>query len=128
MTEGSLKKILIVDDEPNIVKILAARLKAAGFDVITANDGLSGLHTVYRENPDLVIFDVMMPQMDGFTACQKLKSDRRYQDTPVLMLTAKTQEEDKNWGKMLGATDYITKPFDSKELVNKVKELLAIKE
>lgn len=122
--ERSAKKILIVDDEPNIVKILSARLKAEGFEVITANDGITGVHTVYRENPDLVIFDVMMPQMDGFKACQLLKSDPRYRDLPVLMLTAKTQEEDKSWGRMLGAMDYITKPFDSKELIEKIKGLI----
>ncbi len=117
-------KVLIVDDEPSITKTLGARLKAEGFEVTVAGDGITALHSVYKEPPDLIILDIMMPEMDGFETCQRLRSDPRYKELPVLMLTAKTAEEDKLWGEMLGAIEYLSKPFGSKELVEKVKSLI----
>ena len=117
-------KVLVVDDEPNITKTLGARLKAEGFQVMVAGDGITALHSVYKETPDLIILDIMMPEMDGFETCQRLRSDPRYKEIPILMLTAKTAEEDKQWGEMLGAVEYLTKPFGSRELVEKVKSLI----
>lgn len=117
-------KVLVVDDEPSITKTLGARLKAEGFEVMVAGNGITALHSVYKEPPDLIILDIMMPEMDGFETCQRLRSDPRYKEIPILMLTAKTAEEDKLWGEMLGAIEYLTKPFGSKELVEKVKSLI----
>ena len=117
-------KVLVVDDEPSITKTLGARLKAEGFEVMVAGDGITALHSVYKDPPDLIILDIMMPEMDGFETCQRLRSDPRYKEIPILMLTAKTAEEDKLWGEMLGAIEYLSKPFGSKELVEKVKKLI----
>jgi len=112
------KKILIVDDEKNIVDILKFNLKKEGFDTIEAYDGEQAIEMALREKPDLILLDVMLPKMDGFTVCRKL---RHTLSTPILMLTAKEEEVDKVLGLELGADDYITKPFSQRELMARVK-------
>lgn len=112
------KKILIVDDEKNIVDILKFNLKKEGFDTVEAYDGKQALEMVEREKPDLIILDIMLPEYDGFTVCKKI---RQTLNTPILMLTAREEEVDKVLGLELGADDYITKPFSPRELMARVK-------
>ena len=112
------KKVLIVDDEKNIVDILKFNLKKEGFDTIEAYDGEKAIELALSEKPDLILLDVMLPKTDGFTVCRKL---RQSISTPILMLTAKEEEVDKVLGLELGADDYITKPFSQRELMARVK-------
>jgi two-component system, OmpR family, response regulator VicR len=112
------KKILIVDDEKNIVDILKFNLKKEGFSTIEAYDGEQAVEMALAEKPDLILLDIMLPKMDGFTVCRKL---RQTIATPILMLTAKEEEVDKVLGLELGADDYITKPFSPRELMARVK-------
>jgi len=115
------KKILIIEDESQIVEICRDYLRSAGFSVIAANNGRLGLEAVQREQPDLVILDLMMPEMDGLEVCKTL---RKSGDLPIIMLTARVEETDKLIGLELGADDYITKPFSPRELVARVKTVL----
>jgi len=112
------KKILIVDDEKNIVDILKFNLKKEGFDTLEAYDGEKAVELAMNELPDLILLDVMLPKMDGFTVCKKI---RQSLTTPILMLTAKEEEVDKVLGLELGADDYITKPFSQRELMARIK-------
>ncbi|MCX6079293.1 MAG: response regulator transcription factor [Chloroflexi bacterium] len=115
------KKILVIDDEPKIVEICQDYLKASGFEVISARDGLQGLNIARREKPDLIVLDLMMPGMDGLDVCRNL---RREGNIPIIMLTARVEESDKLVGLELGADDYITKPFSPRELVARVRVVL----
>jgi two-component system alkaline phosphatase synthesis response regulator PhoP len=115
------RKILIVDDEPKIVEICRDYLQAAGYQVLTAGDGARGLSLARRESPDLVVLDLMMPEMDGFDVCRALRRER---DVPIIMLTARVEETDKLIGLELGADDYVTKPFSPRELVARVRTVL----
>lgn len=112
------KKILIVDDEKNIVDILKFNLNKEGFSTIEAYDGEQGFKMALEEKPDLVLLDIMLPKMDGFTVCRQI---RQSLSTPIIMLTAKEDEVDKVLGLELGADDYITKPFSPRELMARVK-------
>lgn len=112
------EKILIVDDEKNIVNILAFNLKKEGYDVITASNGLEGVEASFKEDPDLILLDIMMPELNGFDACKKI---REKSSTPIIMLTARAEELDKVLGLELGADDYVTKPFSIRELIARVK-------
>ncbi len=118
------KKILVVDDEELLVKMVGLRLKANGYEVISACDGKEGLAKAKEESPDLIILDVMMPGMDGYKVCGLLKKDTRFAKIPVIMFTAKAQVDDKKIGEEVGANAYITKPFDPQVLLAKIKELL----
>ncbi|TYQ14716.1 UNVERIFIED_CONTAM: two-component system response regulator VicR [Acetivibrio alkalicellulosi] len=111
-------KILIVDDEKNIVDILRFNLTKEGFSTLEANDGEHAVQVALDEKPDLILLDIMLPKMDGFTVCRKL---RETISTPIIMLTAKEEEVDKVLGLELGADDYITKPFSTRELMARVK-------
>jgi DNA-binding response OmpR family regulator len=115
------KKILVIDDEQQIVEICCDYLKAAGYQVVSANDGRVGLELTRREQPDLVVLDLMMPEIDGFEVC---KAIRKTGEIPIIMLTARVEELDKLIGLELGADDYITKPFSPRELVARVKTVL----
>jgi two-component system, OmpR family, alkaline phosphatase synthesis response regulator PhoP len=115
------KKILIIDDEPKIVEICCDYLKAAGFEVSSAEDGLQGLTVVRQERPDLIVLDLMLPGMDGLEFCRQLRQES---NVPVIMLTARVDEKDKLAGLELGADDYITKPFSPRELVARVRTVL----
>ena len=125
MPDESAKKILVVDDEPIILKVVESRLKANGFQVITAEDGVEGLNRARSENPDLIILDVMLPKMDGYRVCRLLKSDDKYKRIPIVMFSARVQTEDKAMGLEAGADDYMTKPFEPQKFLEKVRELLA---
>ncbi len=116
-----MKTILVVDDAPNIVELLRLYLEGAGFATVVATDGPSAVELHRKHRPDLVILDVMLPGMDGFEVCRAI---RREADTPVLMLTARTDDVDAIVGLELGADDYVTKPFNPRALVARVKAIL----
>lgn len=118
------QKILVADDEPNIVISLEYLLKREGYTVLIARDGQEALEAIAREKPDLVLLDVMMPKKTGFEVCQALRASDDLQAIKILMLTAKGRDTDIAKGLALGADAYITKPFSTRELVLKVAELL----
>jgi DNA-binding response OmpR family regulator len=119
-----MRTILIVDDEPEILRVLDHNLTKAGFVVITAKDGEQALDAVRRHGPDLVILDVMLPGIDGWDVCKRMKADPATAVTPILMLTARAEEESRILGLELGADDYVTKPFGLREVIARVKALL----
>jgi two-component system alkaline phosphatase synthesis response regulator PhoP len=118
------EKILIVDDEKDILKMLDYNLKKEGFRTILASDGEEALDAAVKEHPDLVLLDLMLPGMDGLEVCKALKKESKTASIPIIMLTAKTQESDKVVGLELGADDYVTKPFSPRELIARVKAVL----
>jgi two-component system alkaline phosphatase synthesis response regulator PhoP len=118
------KKILVVDDEADLVETIRFPLQMEGFNVLVSYNGEDALTQARKENPDLILLDLMLPKLDGYKVCRLLKFDERYRHIPILMLTAKTQEKDKLLGKETGADEYITKPFDIDELMKKVKAYL----
>ncbi len=118
-------KILVVDDEPNIVLSLEFLMKQAGFQVRTAADGEAALAAIAAERPDLVLLDVMMPRKNGYEVCQAIRANPDWQSVRIVMLTAKGREVEPEKGLALGADDYITKPFSTQEVVERVRELLA---
>src|ERR1700676_3320797 len=118
----SAAKILIVEDEPNMVSGLRDNFEFEGFEVLTASDGVQGLEKALKESPDLIVLDVMMPRMSGLDVCKQLKAKRP--SIPIIMLTARGQEVDKVVGLELGADDYVTKPFSIRELLARVKAVL----
>ena len=117
-----MSRILIVEDEPNMVAGLRDNFEYEGYEVITAGDGVSGLERALHDSPDLVVLDVMMPRMSGLDVCKQLKSKKP--SLPIIMLTARGQEVDKVVGLELGADDYVTKPFSIRELLARVKAVL----
>jgi DNA-binding response OmpR family regulator len=117
-------KILVADDEPNIVISLEYLLKREGYVVVIARDGDEALAVIRREQPDLVLLDVMMPKKTGFEVCQAVRADDALQSTKILMLTAKGRDTDVAKGTALGADAYMTKPFSTRELVQKVAQML----
>lgn len=117
-----MTKILIVEDEPNMVAGLRDNFEYEGYEVVTAGDGAEGLEKAIQQSPDLVVLDVMMPKMSGLDVCKQLKSKRP--SVPIIMLTARGQEVDKVVGLELGADDYVTKPFSIRELIARVKAVL----
>jgi len=118
------KKILVVDDEVDLVETIRFPLESEGFTVLVSYNGEDALNQARKENPDLILLDIMLPKLDGYKVCRLLKFDERYRNIPILMLTAKTQEKDKTIGLETGADEYITKPFDIDELLEKVKSYL----
>lgn len=118
------KRILIVDDERDLVDLLKARLEAQGFEVVTAYDGQEGLEKAKEEKPDLILLDVMMPKMDGYQVCRFLKFDEAFKQIPIIMLTARGQEQDQKKGMEVGADAYVIKPFDKEDLLKKIQACL----
>jgi DNA-binding response OmpR family regulator len=118
------KTILVIDDEPELVKLLDYNLSKAGYLVISARDGESGLAAARKHAPDAIILDIMMPGVDGWEVCKRLRQDPATAALPLLMLTAKGEEGDRVLGLELGADDYVTKPFGVRELIARVKALL----
>ena len=116
-----MTRILVVDDEPNLVELLRGYLRQEGYDVIAAEDGPTGVRSARESRPDLVVLDVMLPGFDGIEVCRQI---RRFSDAYVLMLTARAEEIDKIVGLSVGADDYVTKPFSPREVVARVKALL----
>ncbi len=123
MKKGDIK-ILCVDDEPDILEILKYNLTNEGYNVLTAVDGKSAIEIAYNLNPNLIIMDVMMPIMDGIAACEKLRSDDKFNDTIIMFLTARGEDYSHVAAYDAGADDYVTKPVKPKVLVSKVKGLL----
>jgi DNA-binding response OmpR family regulator len=124
MAEGISKKILVVDDEPDVASLLTLMLKSQGYDVITARDGQEALDKARNQNPDLILLDIMLPKMDGYKVARMLKFDENFSHIPIILLTAKIQEKDRQTGLEMGANDYMTKPFDTAVLLSKIKEML----
>jgi DNA-binding response OmpR family regulator len=116
-----VQTILVVDDEPEIVKLVRAYLERAGYRVVTAQDGSEALWVTRREKPDLIVLDLTMPEMDGLDFTRRLRQER---NTPVIMLTARVEETDRIIGLELGADDYVTKPFSPREIVARVRAVL----
>lgn len=124
--EGTGRKVLVIDDEPGIIEIVEANLEGDGFEVISASNGKEGLEKIKSEQPELVVLDVMMPEMDGWEVLRSLEKDETTAGLPVIMLTAKAADEDYIFGLEEGAVEYITKPFLPQELVNRIKITLMV--
>jgi len=122
----SAKKILVVDDEVELVELIQMRLEAAGYDVVVAHDGYDGFEAAQKQNPDCIILDLMLPKMDGYRVCGLLKANTRYRKIPIIMFTAKAQESDRVVAAEVGADAYLTKPFEPDILLAKIEELLQV--
>ncbi len=125
-TETAGRKVLVIDDEPGIIDIVETNLLGEGFEVVSARDGKEGLEKIRSEKPDLVVLDVMMPEMDGWQVLKEVEKDPDTAGIPVIMLTAKAADEDYIHGLEEGAVEYLTKPFFPQELVNRIKITLMI--
>jgi len=121
------KRILIVEDDPSVLKATSYILEKAGYEVLTAQNGLEGLRKAKEDNPDLLILDVMLPGIDGFEICYSLRTEPQTAQLPILMFSAKGQESDKATGLKVGADEYLTKPVDREVLLNKVAAWLSAK-
>ena len=118
------KKILIADDEQDFLAFIKIRLEASGYEVSTAIDGLEALKQVEKIKPDLVILDILMPKMDGYEVCRLLKFDERYKSMSVVMLSARSQDIDKEMGRLVKADAFVTKPINDQELLETIKKQL----
>lgn len=118
------KRILVVEDDPNTVRLISYTLEQEGYEVLTASNGIEGLKKAQEEEPELLVLDVMLPGLDGFEVCHRLRSEPRTAALPILMLSAKAQETDIATGIKMGADDYLAKPADPLEVVEKVRTLL----
>jgi DNA-binding response OmpR family regulator len=119
--------VLVAEDEPNIVLSLQFIMKKAGLDVRVAEDGDQAVREMEKRTPDVVLLDIMLPKRDGFSVCETIKGNAEWSNVKVIMLTAKSRDEDKQRAMELGADDYITKPFSTRELVDRVLELVGEK-
>lgn len=117
-----MKKILVIEDEPNIRELILYNLKTNGYEGLAAEDGIMGITMVHREKPDLVLLDIMLPEKDGYEICKELRAEGN--NTPIIMITAKTEEIDKVMGLDYGADDYISKPFGIREMMARIKAVL----
>lgn len=120
-----VRSVLVVDDEPNIVLSLEFLMKQAGFAVRVARDGEAALQAMEESVPDLVLLDVMLPKRDGYDVCQAIRAEPRWSNVRILMLTARGREIEREKGMALGADEYITKPFSTRDVVEKVKRYLS---
>ena len=125
MNSGPRHKILITDDDPVIIELLQVNLEFEGYDVITAADGLEAVERAARDSPDLVILDIMMPRMDGWTARAEMLKDPRTAEIPVIFLSARAQQADLRKGYESGVAAYVTKPFEPVELLDLIEQILA---
>lgn len=119
-----MKRILVVEDDSDLASVVVFRLQASGFAVTVAEDGQAALEQVYKEKPDLILLDLMLPKRDGVSVCNQLKREKKFCKIPIVMMTAKNEQRDIELGALVGADLYITKPFDTKELIKKIDELL----
>lgn len=124
MSKVDKKRILVVDDEIDILKVIKLQLETFGYDVITATDGLDGLNIARREKPDLIILDIMMPKMSGYKVARFLKFDEEFKNIPIIMLSGLSGDADKSTGTETGADVYLIKPFGSQELLDTIRKLL----
>lgn len=122
--EQPIARVLVVDDEPDLVRILEFGLKAAGYQVDTANDGQEGLKKARELKPDIILLDLMLPKLDGYKVCRLLKFDERYKHIPIMILSARTQEGDQNLATEMGANRFMTKPYEFAEILEHIKALL----
>ena len=120
-----MKKILVVDDEKQLVSLVKLHMEMAGYEVVSADDGEKAISIIREENPGLVILDLMIPKIDGWEVCRLMRAEPKTVDVPVIMLSARTDTEDKLKGFECGADDYVTKPFSPRELVARVNRLFA---
>jgi CheY-like chemotaxis protein len=125
LNSGTRHKILITDDDPVIIELLQVNLEFEGYDVITAADGLEAVERAARDTPDLVILDIMMPRMDGWTARAEMLKDPRTAEIPVIFLSARAQQADLRKGYESGVAAYVTKPFEPVELLDLIEQILA---
>jgi len=119
-------KVLVADDEKDIRRLITFTLERAGFEIVEASDGKQALEMARQHNPNIILLDVMMPQMDGYEVCRRLRAEPELTNTPVLFLSAKGQNHEIGEGLSAGATDYLVKPFTPRELAAKVKEILGL--
>jgi len=119
------KKILVIEDDPSTLRFVEYTLQQEGLQVFTARNGLDGLKSAQTQQPDLIILDIMLPGLDGYEICHRLHQKAETASIPVLMLSAKARQEDKDMGMRVGANDYLTKPADPSEIVTRVQALLA---
>ena len=117
-------RVLVVDDEPDLVRILQFGLKAAGYEVESATDGQEGLKKAREMKPDIILLDLMLPKLDGYKVCRLLKFDERFKQIPIIILSARTQEGDQTLALEMGANRFITKPYNFSEILAHVEELL----
>ncbi|CAB1057705.1 hypothetical protein D1BOALGB6SA_2458 [Olavius sp. associated proteobacterium Delta 1] len=117
-------KIMIVEDSPTILRNITDLLQNEGYETITAIDGEEALEKAVRENPDLIVLDVILPKKNGFQVCRQLKTSPATQDIKILMMTSKSQDSDRFWGIKQGADDYMTKPYEDQELSENITKLL----
>lgn len=122
----SKPRILIVDDEPDLVAVLRLGLQMEGFEVLEAADGEEGLRKAQQEKPDLVVLDLMLPRMDGYQVCRTLKFDARFKSLPIFILSARPGEKDKRLALEMGADVFIGKPYDLKDLVKRIRQRLKL--
>jgi two-component system, OmpR family, alkaline phosphatase synthesis response regulator PhoP len=120
----SKKRILIVDDEKDLVYGVSLQLETSGYEVLSAYDGQEGLDRARKEKPDLIILDLMLPKIDGFKVCRMLKFDAKYKKIPIILFTVRAQQSDKQTAAEVCADAYITKPFEPQVLLDKIEELL----
>jgi CheY-like chemotaxis protein len=118
------KKVLVVDDHPDAVNILTMVLQKGGYQTVSAQDGAEALQKIHKENPGMVLLDVMMPKMDGYDVCRAVKADPETRHIPIVMLSARTDSASREKGRSLGAADYLAKPIDPAEILKKVQEYL----
>lgn len=119
------EKILIIEDDPNALRFIEYTLELEGYQVLSAKDGLEGIKKARDEHPSLIVLDIMLPGLDGYALCQQLRQKPETSLLPILMLSAKARQEDKDIGLRMGADDYLTKPADPSVVIAKVKDLLA---
>ena len=119
------KRILLVDDEPMIIRMVGDRLRMEGYEVLIAEDGQEGLQKAQTENPDLIILDLMLPKLNGYSVCSVLKRDARYQKIPIVIFTGKTDETEEEMKLLSGADAYVQKPFKASELLGHLTRLLS---
>ncbi len=118
------KRILICDDDPAILRVLQVNLEVEGYETLLAHHGEEALEVANAEHPDLIILDIMMPRLDGYQTCERLKADEATKDIPVVFLSAKAQQSDIEKGKSFGVSEYLTKPFDPNDLLDVVERLI----
>lgn len=121
--DSCIKKVLVVEDEPDILEILELRLAREGFSVLSAVDGCEGLKKAGDEKPDLIVLNVLIPRLDGNELCRKIKSDEALKDIKIVMLSAKADEASKKEGLAAGADAYVTKPYDWEDLISRINKL-----
>ncbi len=122
------KKILVVDDEAHIARIVSYTLQHENYEVIVAYDGKEGLRLAREQSPDLIVLDLMLPNIDGYKICRLLKFDEKYRHIPIILLSARSEMEDRQMGEAVGADYFLGKPFNPDELVVKVQELIGVSE